>query len=117
MTTYTVKGTWGEQIVDELKPADGDVVVKKYRTSGFMHTNLDFILRNHGIKTLVITGVLSHGCVFATARSGKDSEYFIVIAKDAMNSVNKFMHKHGMKLIEMYFDSFTTDQIINIWKK
>ena len=113
----TVEGTWGEEIVDELKPREGDVVVKKNRSSGFIQTNLDLVLRNHGVKTLVTVGFVSNGCVFATARDGDMFDYFIVVAKDAVNSPRKDLHAPAMKLMEWRFDVYSTDQLIEAWKK
>ena len=66
--TICLEGTWGAQIVDYIKPKEKDVIVKKWRPSGFIYTNLDLILRNHGIRTLVITGVVTE--VLLEALSG-----------------------------------------------
>jgi ureidoacrylate peracid hydrolase len=114
--SVTVEDTWGEEIVDELRPKEGDVVVKKNRSSGFIQTNLDLILRNRGIKTLVIVGFVSNGCVFATARDGDMLDYFIVVAKDATDTPRKDLHEPAMKLMEWRFDAYPTDQLIEIWK-
>lgn len=114
--SITLEGTWGEEIVDELKPTDGDVVVKKNRTSGFIQTNMDLVLRNHGIKTLVVTGFVSNGCVLATAGDGQCFDYFNVVAKDCINSTRKDLHEHAMKVMEYRFDTFTSDLIIEVWR-
>lgn len=66
----TLEGSWGQDFVEDVRPLQDEIVVKKYRNSAFVGTSLDFILRNANIKTLVITGVLTHACVESTVRDG-----------------------------------------------
>jgi nicotinamidase-related amidase len=113
---YALEGTWGQQIVDEIKPTERDTVMKKNRASGFMQTNLDLVLRCHGIKTLVVAGFATNGCVFATVRDGLDLDYFVVAAKDCMNSVQRDLHEATLKLMESRCDVFTSDNIVEVWR-
>ncbi len=77
-------GDWGSQLIDELQPAEGDVVLQGKRAlSAFTNTGLDDILRQHGIQNVVAAGFLSNVCVEATARSAYDRGYAVCIAKDA----------------------------------
>jgi nicotinamidase-related amidase len=57
----TVEGTRGWEVVDELKPQAGDIVFKKRRPSAFIATDLDLILRNRDIRTVVLTGGSTEG--------------------------------------------------------
>ncbi|MEO0150352.1 MAG: isochorismatase family cysteine hydrolase, partial [candidate division WOR-3 bacterium] len=66
---HAVAGTWGAEIVDELRPTDRDITVKKLRYDAFYGTSLDHILRVKGIKSLVITGTVANICVLHTAGS------------------------------------------------
>ena len=66
-----------------LEPLDGELVVKKYRSSGFWGTNLDMLLRSNGIKSVVVTGCTTEGCVESTARDAMFSDYYVVIVTDA----------------------------------
>lgn len=63
-------GTWGHEIMDELQPRPDELVVEKHRSSAFVGTNLDLILRSNGIKTIVVTGCTTEGCVDSTIRDG-----------------------------------------------
>src|SRR5690349_8229488 len=63
-----VKGSWGFDVVDELAPKPGELQVEKTRSSGFVSTNLDKVLRSHYIRTVLATGVVTNGCVGATVR-------------------------------------------------
>jgi ureidoacrylate peracid hydrolase len=77
------KGTWGAEIVDDLKPQEQDIVVEGKRgLCGFASTNLDFILRSRGIKTIALGGFLTNCCVESTMRSGYERGYDVVTLKD-----------------------------------
>lgn len=65
-----VKGTWGCEIVGDVAPAEGEVVLEGKRgLDAFGSTNLDFILRSKGITTIVLAGFLTNCCVESTMRS------------------------------------------------
>ena len=69
------KGSWDYQLVDELVPQPGDIVLPKPRYSGFFNTPLDSILRSRGIRHLVFTGIATNVCVESTLRDGFFLEY------------------------------------------
>lgn len=77
------KGSWDYQLVDELVPQPGDIVLPKPRYSGFFNTPLDSILRSRGIRHLVFTGIATNVCVESTLRDGFFLEYFGVVLEDA----------------------------------
>lgn len=77
------KGTWDHAIVDELKPADDDIVVGKSRYSGFAGTNLDQILSARRIRTVLVAGVATNVCVESTIRDAYHREYFPIMVTDA----------------------------------
>jgi ureidoacrylate peracid hydrolase len=78
-----VRGTWGAAIVDAISPAPGDIVVEGKRgLDTFASTNLDFILRSRGIKTLAVAGFLTNCCVESTARTGYEKGFNIVALSD-----------------------------------
>ena len=60
---YSVEGTPGHEFVKDLTPETGEPVVSKYRSSAFWGTNLELLLRSNGIKTVVIGGCTTEGCV------------------------------------------------------
>ncbi|ADZ90635.1 pyrimidine utilization protein B [Marinomonas mediterranea] len=83
MGTLLAKGTWDYELVDELAPQAGDIVIPKTRYSGFYNTNLDSMLRSRGIKNLVFTGIATNVCVESTLRDGFFLEYFGIVLADA----------------------------------
>lgn len=80
-----IDGTWDWQIVDELKPHPGDLLIRKPRYSGFVGTGLDNILRNEDIRFLFFTGIATNVCVESTARDAFFGEYWPILIEDAIN--------------------------------
>jgi nicotinamidase-related amidase len=115
--TYTLDGSEGQQFVPGLEPEDGELVVKKYRSSAFWGTNLDLLLRSNGIKSVVVTGCTTEGCVESTARDAMFSDHYVVIATDAVGSDDRGQHDASMYLMTHRFDMATTDAIREIWEK
>jgi len=76
-------GTWDFAVVDELKPAAGDVVIVKSRYSGFHGTDLDSVLRGRGVRNLLMVGIASNVCVESTLRDAYFLEYWPVMVGDA----------------------------------
>jgi ureidoacrylate peracid hydrolase len=84
--TYVTEGTWDEEVVGEIAPQAGDVVVRKQRYSGFAGTNLDMILKTHGIRCCLYTGVATNVCVETTLRDGYLLDYWPILVADACNN-------------------------------
>lgn len=76
-------GTWDFQIVDELTPYPGELVITKPRYSGFIDTPLDSDLRTRRIRTLLMAGIASNVCVESTLRDAYVHEYWPVMIEDA----------------------------------
>lgn len=78
-----IRGTWGVDIIDELKPQPGDIIVRKQKHDGFIGTNLDTLLRTSGIKYLVFIGTATNICVESTLRHAFPLGYFPILVSDA----------------------------------
>ncbi len=81
--TVPVRGAWGADIIDELKPSEGEILIQKPRFSAFFQTGLDTTLRTHNLKYLIFVGVATNICVEATLRDAYYREYFCVLTSDA----------------------------------
>ena len=79
-----VEGTWDFQIVDELAPQPGDLVVLKTRYSGFAGTTLDASLRVRGIQYLFFVGIATNVCVESTLRDAYFQEYWPLLVTDGV---------------------------------
>ena len=113
--TYTADGSEGQGIIDELAPRDGDLIVKKYRSSGFWGTNLDMLLRSNGIQSVVITGCTTEGCVESTARDAMFNDYYVVVAEDCVASDDPKQHDASIFLMRHRFDIAAADEILGVW--
>ena len=113
--SYTLDGSPGQQFVSGLEPLEGELVVKKYRSSGFWGTNLDLLLRSNGIKSVVVAGCTTEGCVESTARDAMFNDYYVVIATDAVASDDRAQHDASMYLMARRFDLAAVEDIGKIW--
>jgi ureidoacrylate peracid hydrolase len=77
-----IEGTWGTEILPELAPRPGDIVVSKHRYSGFFETDLDAQLRNLGIRNLIVTGCTTSICVESTIRDAMFRDYICLLLED-----------------------------------
>lgn len=78
-----VRGVWGADIVEELKPQEDEIVVEKQRYSAFYQTNLDSILKTYDIKYLLFVGEAINICVEASIRDAFYIGYFPIVIPDA----------------------------------
>ena len=85
-----VRGTWGAEIVDKLSPGPEDIIIEGKRgLDTFASTNLDFILRSRGLKTLVVAGFLTNCCVESTARTGYEKGFSVVALSDCAATLSE----------------------------
>jgi nicotinamidase-related amidase len=112
---YTADGSVGQEIIPELAPRDGDLMVKKYRSSGFWGTNLDLLLRSNGVLSVVLTGCTTEGCVESTARDALFNDYYVVVAEDCVASDDRAQHDASMLLMRNRFDVATSEEILAEW--
>jgi ureidoacrylate peracid hydrolase len=75
--------TWGAEIVKEVTPQKGDVVIEKPRYSGFFDTNIKTILKRYNLQYLIVTGVNTNCCVESTIREAYHHGYFCIMVSDA----------------------------------
>lgn len=111
-------GTWGQQPVEELRPAPGEAVVVKHRFSAFVDTELESLLRVNGIRTIVVAGVATHCCVESTVRDAALKDFSVVVARDCVAARARMKHLHDASLetMELYFAKVvTSSDLIDCW--
>jgi ureidoacrylate peracid hydrolase len=110
-----VKGSWGAAIVDELAPADGDIVVEGKRgLDTFASTNLDFILRSKGITTIALGGFLTNCCVESTMRSGYENGYHVITLSDCLAATSAEEHDNALKYdYPMFSEPMTAGEFVD----
>jgi ureidoacrylate peracid hydrolase len=110
-----VEGSWGARIIDELTPQRTDHIVLKKAYGGFFQTSLDRMLRNLGIKTLVMTGVATNFCVETTTREAVAYGYEIIFVSDGTATFDPEGHKATLKVIAMGFgEVMSTEEVIKL---
>lgn len=113
-----VEGTWGWQIIDDLKPEPGDLVVQKSRYSGFAGTTLESQLHGLDIRHLIFTGVATNVCVESTAREAYFREFWPILVEDAMDHTGPdFVRQATLYNFESKLGWVTkTDDVLRILK-
>lgn len=86
---HCIEGTKGAEIVEQLKPTQDDIVIKKTTYSGFFKTNLDDTLRNLGIEEVYITGVAMNICVHYTACDARMLGYIVTIPASCVRGLTR----------------------------
>jgi len=95
-----IRGEYGHDIVDELAPAPGEVVLDKPGKGSFFATDLDLILRNLQITSLIVTGVTTEVCVHTTVREANDRGYECLVLEDCCASYFPQFHETGLAMIK-----------------
>ena len=112
------KGTWGAEIVDALTPAPGDIVIEGKRgLCGFASTNLDFILRSKGVKTVALGGFLTNCCVESTMRTAYEKGYEVVTLTDCTAALSQEEQRAAVeKNYPMFSKPMTHDEFLSALK-
>jgi nicotinamidase-related amidase len=105
--------SFDSEVIEELKPTPDDFVIRKTSTGPFNSTGLDQLVRNLGVKAMVITGVATNSCVETTLRDAADRGYDCLLVEDACSTLHPAYHEATLLNCEMIFGNVrTTDEII-----
>jgi nicotinamidase-related amidase len=117
MGRILVRGSYGHDIIDELKPVDGEPVLDKPGKGAFFATDLDVMLRNRGITSLVVTGVTTEVCVTTTVREANDRGYECLVLEDGVGSYFPEFHDSALGMIKAQGGIFgwvtTSDKLLS----
>jgi nicotinamidase-related amidase len=107
-----VEGTWEAQTIRELAPRPGDLVVHKINGNGFHGTGLGELYKERGVKSVLLAGTATQGCVFRTANGALTRGYYPVFVRDCVDHQDeKFV-----KWVSGPFPMYGSDEIIDIWE-
>ncbi|AYE98230.1 isochorismatase [Mycobacterium paragordonae] len=108
-------GSWGGELHPDFQPLPGDVVAQEHWcSSGFANTDLDLLLKRHGINRLIVMGLIAHTCVEATVRFAAELGYAVTMVKDATADYSEVEMRAALEVnIPNYADAIvTTDDVV-----
>jgi nicotinamidase-related amidase len=108
-------GTWGGEFHPEFGPQKGDVIIKEHwAQSGFANTDLDAQLKQHGIRKIILVGLIANSCIESTARFGMELGYHVTLVPDATAAFNPEGMAAAATNAPMFAHSvLKTDELIN----
>ncbi len=111
---HAIAGTKGAEVIPELHLSEKDFVVPKRRYSGFFQTDLDILLKELGVKTVIMTGLHAHMCVRHTSADAFCLGYDVVVAKEATNSFTEEDYQGGLAYLKTCYgaDAFSNEELI-----
>lgn len=106
------KGSWDGQVVDALAPDDDEICFPKSSSSVFVSTHIDYVLRNMGIKQLVIIGLVTDQCVESAIRDACDLGYLVTQVTDACATYTDERQSFSIQAIKGYCRQLTTEELL-----
>lgn len=109
---FIAKGSWEAKVLDEVAAARDEIVIPKTSSGVFNSTNIEYILRNIGIDTLVVTGFLTDQCVDHTVRDAADRGFYPICLSDACATHAETRHVAALNAFKGYCRTLTTAELL-----
>jgi len=106
---HAVVGTEGAKVIEELKPKPEDYVIPKRRYSGFYQTDLDLLLRELKVDTLILTGLHTNCCVKHTACDAYLRGYRVIVPEDCVDAFTQQDHEWGLNYMKTFYKAVVTN--------
>ncbi|MDA8085473.1 MAG: cysteine hydrolase [Nitrospiraceae bacterium] len=97
---HGIRGSQGQQVIGELKPEEGDTIIKKTYYSAFYKTKLQGVLKKLNVGSLRLTGCLTHVCVLFTAYEAALRDYGVTVVKDGVADLTGDYHESALRIME-----------------
>ena len=120
--TFFIKGDSGSDIHDAVAHFEGEPIVYKHQPNSFLNTDLLDLLKGWEVERVVITGMMTHMCVDATARAASDLGFQVVVAEDACATRDlkygdtvipaEHVHKAFLAALKSYGEVMRTEEVI-----
>ena len=106
------RGSWDAEVLAEIAPEADEIVLPKTSSSVFISTNIDYVLRNLGVRSLMIAGGLTDQCVDSAVRDACDLGYLVTCVTDACATLTQERHDWSLRNNAGYCRQRTTDQMV-----
>jgi ureidoacrylate peracid hydrolase len=106
------KGSWDGKVLDAIAPEDDEIVLPKSSSSVFVSTHIDYILRNLGVKQIVMSGLVTDQCVESAVRDACDLGYLVTQVTDACLTYTQDRHDNSLNTIKGYCRQVTTAELL-----
>jgi biuret amidohydrolase len=111
---HCLEGSDDVDIIDELRPLDGEYVIVKRRYSAFFATDLELLLKGLNVQTLIVCGFLTDVCVHYTCADAHQHNYFVKVVADAVSGSSKEAHDASLRAIRYLQREAVTDTVQTI---
>lgn len=105
-------GSWDAKVIDEIAPMDDEMVFPKTSSSVFISTNIDYVLRNLGVRSLIISGVLTDQCIDSAVRDACDLGYLVTTPTDACATLSQERHDWSLRNAKGYSRQILTADLV-----
>jgi ureidoacrylate peracid hydrolase len=109
---HIAPNTHDARVIDAIQPGPDEIVIPKTSSSVFMSTNIDYVLRNLGIRFLVIAGALTDQCVDSAVRDACDLGYLVTLVTDACATHSRERHEWSLRNNAGYARQVTTESLV-----
>jgi ureidoacrylate peracid hydrolase len=106
------RGSQVGKVIKEIAPAEDEMIFRKTSSSVFISTNIDYVLRNLDVRSLIITGIMTDQCVESAVRDACDIGYLVTLVADACTTDSAQRHEQSLLGIRGYCRQRSTDELI-----
>ena len=106
------RGSEDAQVLREIAPADDEMIFRKTSSSVFISTNIDYVLRNLGVRSLIVTGIMTDQCVESAVRDACDLGYLATLVTDGCTTASAERHEQSLLGIRGYCRQRTTQELL-----
>jgi ureidoacrylate peracid hydrolase len=109
---FVPRGSWDALVLAAIAPAGDEIVLPKTSSSVFISTNIDYVLRNLGVRSLIVSGVLTDQCVDSAVRDACDLGYLVTVPMDACATLTAERHEWSLRNNSGYCRQVSTQALV-----
>jgi len=109
---FVPRGSWDAKVLDAIAPAGDEIVLPKTSSSVFISTNIDYVLRNLSVRSLIVAGILTDQCIDSAVRDACDLGYLVTVPTDACTTLSQERHDWSLRNNRGYCRQMTTDALL-----